>query len=156
MMHKYYHLGYLLTLSITSTRYTVQSDSTRYKKQGFTHCQVVLPRRHLHIFGPGRSVMLPEVVNRGQVCIITRRRYLQKCTIKRVLWYVRWLTTLKSVGSVLTHARIPLPHWRQSHQSHSDAVEIPLGKLDCISCQRSAARRSIGANPEDDDTPTVT
>ena len=60
--------------------------------------------------------------------------------------------TLKSVGSVLTRARNPLPHWRQSHQSHSDAVEIPLRKLDCISCQRSAARRSIGANPEDDDT----
>ena len=62
---------------------------------------------------------------------------------------------LKSVGSVLTHARIPLPHWRRSHQSHSDALEITLRKLHGITYQRSAARRSNGANPEDD-TPTVT
>ena len=57
---------------------------------------------------------------------------------------------------VLTNARIPLPHWRQSHKTHSDAVEITLRKLDGISCQRSAARRSYGANPEDEDTLSVT
>ena len=53
------------------------------------------------------------------------------------------------------HVRITLPHWRQSDEPHSDAVEITLRKLDGISCQRSAARRSYGANPEDD-TPSVT
>ena len=50
---------------------------TRYK-QGLTHCQMVVPRRHLHNFGPGQSMVLPEVVNRGQVSIIARRRHLKK------------------------------------------------------------------------------
>ena len=57
---------------------------------------------------------------------------------------------LKSVCSVLTHARIPLPHWRRSQKSHSDAVQFTLRELRGITCQRSAARRSNGANPEDD------
>ena len=50
---------------------------TRYK-QGLTHCQMVVRRRHLHNFGPGQSMVLPEVVNRGQVSIIARRRHLKK------------------------------------------------------------------------------
>ena len=61
----------------------------------------------------------------------------------------------ESNRSVLTHARIPSPHWRQSHRSHSDAVEITLKKLASLDSVRSAARHSNGANPEDD-TPTVT
>ena len=36
------------------------------------------PRRHLHDFGPGQSMVLPEVVNSGQVSIIARRRHLIK------------------------------------------------------------------------------
>ena len=47
-------------------------------KQGLTHCQMVVPRRHLHNFGPGQSLVLPEVVIRGQVSIIARRRHLKK------------------------------------------------------------------------------
>ena len=39
---------------------------------------MVVPRRHLHNFGPAQSVMLPEVVNCGQVSITTRRRHLKK------------------------------------------------------------------------------
>ena len=54
----------------------------------------------------------------------------------------------QSVASVLTHSRIPLPHWRQSHKPHSNAAENTLRKLDGISCQRSAARRSYGAKIE--------
>ena len=62
---------------------------------------------------------------------------------------------VESKGSVLTHARIPSPHSRQSHKSHSDAVEITLKKLASLASVRSAARHSNGANPGDD-TPTVT
>ena len=57
--------------------------------------------------------------------------------------------TLKSEGSVFTHAHIPLPNWRQSHDSSSDAVDITLRKLDGISCQRSTARRINGASAVD-------
>ena len=70
---------YRLKFSTTSTRYTKTAPRgcTRYK-QGLTHCQMVVPRRHLHNFGPGQSMVLPEVVNRGQVSIIARRRHLKK------------------------------------------------------------------------------
>ena len=51
--------------------------------------------------------------------------------------------------------KLPSHHWRQSHQSHSDTVEITLRKLDGTSCQRSAASRINGAC-SGDDTPTVT
>ena len=67
------------------------------KKQGVTHYQMVVPRRHLHNFGPAQSVMLPEVVNCGQVSIIIRRRHLEKSKIKRVLAYVRWQTSFTSL-----------------------------------------------------------
>ena len=53
-------------------------------------------------------------------------------TIKRVLQYVR----LKSVGSVLKHARIPSPHWRQRLKSHSDAIEITINKLASLDSDR--------------------
>ena len=33
------------------------------------------------------------------------------------------------VGSILTHAHIPSPHWRQRPKSHSDAVDIILNIL---------------------------
>ena len=70
-----------------------------------------------------------------------------KKTIKRALQYVRWLTTLKPVGSILTYAHIPSPNWRQRRKSYSDAVEFTIKKQ--ASCQRSAARRSNGAKPEE-------
>ena len=70
---------YRLTFSTTSTRYTkLHEGAVLDKKQGLTHCQIVVPRRHLHNFGPGQAVVLPEVVNRGQVSIIARRRHLKK------------------------------------------------------------------------------
>ena len=61
----------LVILNCTKGMYSI-------KKQGLTHCQMVVPRRHLHNFGPGQSVVLPEVVIRGQVSIIARRRHLKK------------------------------------------------------------------------------
>ena len=70
---------YRLKFSTTSTRYTkLHEGAVLDKKQGLTHCQMVVPRRHLHNFGPGQSVVLPEVVNSGQVSIIARRRHLKK------------------------------------------------------------------------------
>ena len=70
---------YRLTFSTTSTRYTkLHEGAVLVTKQGLTHCQIVVPRRHLHNFGPGQSVVLPEVVIRGQVSIIARRRHLKK------------------------------------------------------------------------------
>ena len=70
---------YRLKFSTTSTRYTkLHEGAVLDKKQGLTHCQIVVPRRHLHNFGPGQSLVLPEVVIRGQVSIIARRRHLKK------------------------------------------------------------------------------
>ena len=71
---------YRLKFSTTSTRYTKLHEGAVLdkKKQRLTHCQMVVPRRHLHNFGPGQSVGLPEVVNHGQVSIIARRRHLKK------------------------------------------------------------------------------
>ena len=79
---------YRLKFSIKSTR----RGCIRYK-QCVTHCQMVVPRRHLYNFGPAQSVMLPEVVNCGQVSIIARRSHLKKSKIKRVLAYLRWQTS---------------------------------------------------------------
>ena len=70
------------------------------------------------------------------VFIFALRKHLEENTIKRALQYVRWLTT----------STFPSPHWRQRHKSHNDHYP----KESSISCQRSAARRSNGANPEDD------
>ena len=74
----------------------------------------------------GRSVMLPEVVGYGPCVSVPSpgEDTWENNTIKRPLQYVRWLKTLKLAGSILTHIHIPSPHWRQRHQSHSDAVEI--------------------------------
>ena len=70
---------YRLKFSTTSTRYTKLHEGDVFdKKQCLTHCQMVVPRRHLHNFGPGQSVVLPEVVNSGQVSIMARRRHLKK------------------------------------------------------------------------------
>ena len=47
---------YRLTFSTTSTRYTkLHEGAVLDKKQGLTHCQIVVPRRHLHNFGLGRQ-----------------------------------------------------------------------------------------------------
>ena len=85
MVHKYYTCAKLSLIILVICLYyqlhqhfILHKVTVLDKKQVFTHCHVVLPRRHLHNFGPGWSAMLPEVVNRGQVCIITRRRHLKK------------------------------------------------------------------------------
>ena len=70
------------------------------------------------------------------VFIFALRKHLEENTIKRALQYVRWLST----------STFPSPHWRQRHKSQNDHYS----KESSISCQRSAARRSKGANPEDD------
>ena len=83
-------------------------------------------RRSLHIIGPGRSVMLPEVV--GHVSLYPRRAQTPENNNKRALQCAQCLTTLEPAGSNLTNAHIPSPHWRQRRKSHSDAVEITLKK----------------------------
>ena len=81
----------------------------------------------LHIIRPGRSVMVPEVVAIS-LCFFNMRRHLRK-NYKRALQYARWLTTLKPVYWILTHAYISSPHWRQKRKSHRDADEITWEKL---------------------------
>ena len=59
-------------------------------------------------------------------CIFTRRRHLRKTTTSFTMCTVS--NKIKTAGSILTYADIPLPHWRQRRKSHSDAVEITLKK----------------------------
>ena len=92
----------------------------------------------IHIIAPGRSVMLPKVAGFGP-CVSEPspgEDTWDKNTIKTALLYVRWLKTLTPVASILTHAHIPSPHWRQRRKSHSDAVEITVKKLASISSIR--------------------
>ena len=45
---------YRLKFSTTSTRYTkLHEGAVLDKNKGLTHCQMVVPRRHLHDFGLG-------------------------------------------------------------------------------------------------------
>ena len=91
----------------------------------------------IHIIGPGRSVMLPEVVlSAMRFCIFN---LIEKHN-KSALQYARWLTTLKQVDTNITHAYIPSPHWRQRHQCHSDALEIILKKLVSLASIRLCGR----------------
>ena len=57
-------------------------------KQGFPHCQVVVPRvARLPKIGPDRSVMLPEFVNHG--LHVDQAKTPKTKTINRALQYVR-------------------------------------------------------------------
>ena len=84
-------------------------------------------RASLHIIGPGRSVMLPEVVS--HVSLYLHRAQTPEKKNKTALQCAHCLTRLEPAGSILTYAHIPSPHWRQRRKSHSDAVEITLKKL---------------------------
>ena len=68
-------------------------------------------------------------------CIFTWGRHLRKNN-KRALQCARCLRKLKPAGSILTHAHIPSPHWRQRRKSHRDAVEITLKKLESVASIR--------------------
>ena len=78
--------------------------------------------------------MLPEVV--GHVSLYLYQAQTSEKNNKRALQCARCLTTLKPAGSILTHARIPSPHWRQIPKSHSEAVEITLNKLTSLASIR--------------------
>ena len=61
-----------------------------------------------------------------------RRRHLREKTMKRALQYLWWLTMLKPVGPIFTHAHNYSPCWRLRRKSHSDVVEITQRKLTYI------------------------
>ena len=49
------------------------------KKQSFPYCHVVVPRvASPPNIGPDRSVMVPEVVNLGHVCMFNRQTHLEQ------------------------------------------------------------------------------
>ena len=80
------------------------------------------------------------------LCIFTRRRHLRKNN-KRALQCARWLTMLKRVDAILTHAYIPSP-------TGVKCVNPQRCDRDCIketgiSCQHSAARHRNGGKPEE-------
>ena len=51
--------------------------------KGCPHCQVVVPASASLPERPDRSVMLPELVSLGHICMFTRRRHLKRKTIKK-------------------------------------------------------------------------
>ena len=138
------HLQYYLQQNVIMHEVVVLN-----KHKGFTHCLEVIPHRQSSqhwassVSDAARS-RYPWTGVCACVCvcvcvcvfIFALRKHLEENTIKRALQYVRWLST----------STFPSPHWRQRHKSQNDHYS----KESSISCQRSAARRSKGANPEDD------
>ena len=71
---------------------------------------MVVPRRHLHNFGPGQSMVLPEVVIRGQVSIIARRRHLKKNHNKKSVIICTMTNFLHPIDAKVTNPTATL--WR--------------------------------------------
>ena len=71
---------------------------------------MVVPRRHLHNFGPGQSMVLPEVVIRGQVSIIARRRHLKKTHNKKSVIICTMTNFLHPIDAKVTNPTATL--WR--------------------------------------------
>ena len=89
MIHTPIYVNVSLILPVISLPYQLHHTVIMHevavldKNQGFPHCQVIVTRvASLPITGPDRSVMLPEVVKLGQVCMFTMRRHLKQKQLK--------------------------------------------------------------------------
>ena len=146
----------LLTLSITSTRYTAQRDCTRKKSKDSLTVKWFWRVAIFTTFGSDGQWWCQKSPTVGRSASSPGEDIWNMYNKKSVLMCK--VTNDVEISSLNSYT---CPYSFTPLASKSSIAQRRCGdsfkrKLDCISCHRSAAPRSNGANPEDDDTPTVT
>ena len=115
---------------------------------------MVVQRRHLQNFGPGLSVILPEVVSRGQGCIIARQRHLKIHNKKSVI-----ISKVTNDVEIAWLSSYTCPHNFNPLESTSSIPQRRCGDYNKETLQSLASvrlRAVVMAPTRKLDTPTVT